>query len=523
VKRKIFLFLILFINLNSSLYAQVPSIQWAKCFGGGDYDRAYCVRQTFDGGFIVVGYTASVNGNVIGNHGDEDVWVIKLDSLGNIVWQKCLGGTWSERAYDIKQLPDSGFVIAGYSDSFDGDVTNVHGLSFDYWLVKLDKTGIIEWQKCLGGSDSDQGMSVTGDLDHGYAIVGEANSSDGDVSFQYGSGDFWVAKTDSTGNLIWQKSLGGTDYEFYPVIINSLDSGYVIAGYSSSPDGDVTGNHGVEDGWIVKINSTGAIVWQKAIGGSWSDGIKSIKATYDQGYIVAGSTQSNDFDVSGNHGSEDCWLVKLNSSGNIIWQKCFGGSNVDDALSVSTTSDSGYILVGQTGSNDGQITNWLGGTDIWIVKTDRFGNLEWQKSIGGSAIERPYSIEQTRDGGYILGGYTSSNDSDVMGNHSPFPYEDAWIVKLAPIGMEIMEEDLFKDFTSYFDVIKNLQVRFYSNKVEELEIQLLDISGRVLSHTQFKSNSGFNHFQLTNLEIASGIYFIQLSNQASKIVKKVFR
>jgi hypothetical protein len=520
---KRFLFLFFYVIFNSNLYSQVPSIQWAKCLGGGDNDHAYCVHQTLDGGFIVAGYTQSINGNVIGNHGGQDVWIIKLDSLGTIVWQKCLGGTGFERANDIKQLPDSGFIIAGYSDSFDGDVTNVHGFYDDYWLVKLDKTGSIEWQKCLGGSDTDWGMSVTNNYNNGYAVVGEANSSDGDVSLHHGSTDLWVAKTDSIGNLQWQKSLGGLDYEFAGQIIPTLDNGFFVSGTTNSPDGDVTGYHGLGDGWVIKLNGAGTIVWNKAIGGSAGDAIKSMKPTHDQAYILIGSSQSNDFDVSGNHGNTDFWLVKMDSIGNIIWQKCFGGSNADFGLSASTTSDGGYVLTGATGSNDGQVTTWLGGSDIWIVKTDSLANLEWQKTIGGSAVDEPYSIEQTRDEGYILAGFTSSNDSDVSGNHAPFFYDDMWIVKLAPIGMEIVEEDLFKDFTSYFDVIKNLQVRFYSNKVEELEIQLLDISGRVLSHTQFKSNPGFNHFQLTNLEIASGIYFIQLSNQATKNVKKVLR
>ncbi len=181
----------------------------------------------------------------------------------------------------------------------------------------------------------------------------------------------------------WQKSLGGSVSEVAQAIQKTNDGGYIIAGFTTSNNGDVSGNHGGGDWWVVKLNATGEIQWQRALGGTSTESAYSIQQTSDGGYIVAGRTHSNDGDVTGNHGDWDCWVVKLTSTGAIEWQKAFGGSSLDEAYSIQQTTDGGYILAGNSMSTDGDVTGNHGYFDIWVVKMNDTGAIQWQKSLGG--------------------------------------------------------------------------------------------------------------------------------------------
>ncbi|MDD4248563.1 MAG: PKD domain-containing protein, partial [Methanosarcina sp.] len=416
---------------NSTSYTATSSdieFHFIKSLGGSGGEYAQSIQQTSDGGYIVAGDSNSNDGNVTGNHGGSDYWVVKLDTTGNIVWQKSLGGSSYDNAYSIQQTSDGGYIVAGESNSNDGDVTGNHG-GFDYWVVKLDTTGNIVWQKSLGGSGGELAESIQQTSDGGYIVAGYSRSTDGDVTGNHGGYDYWVVKLDTTGNIVWQKSLGGSDHDYAYSIQQTSDGGYIVAGDSRSNDGDVTGNHGGYDSWVVKLDTTGNIVWQKCLGGSISDNAYSIQQTSDGGYIVAGYSGSTDGDVTGNHGEFDYWVVKLDTTGNIVWQKSLGGSDDEYAESIQQTSDGGYIVAGESNSNDGDVTGNHGESDYWVVKLDTTGNIVWQKSLGGSDWDDAYSIQQTSDGGYIVAGESDSNDGDVTGNHGGYDY---WVVKFAP-------------------------------------------------------------------------------------------
>ncbi len=400
-----------------------PRIIWQKALGGSSFDEANSIQQTADGGYIVAGYTWSDDGDVSENNGRYDFWIVKLDSNGNIEWQKALGGSSFDVANSVQQTADGGYIVAGYTASNNGDVngSEYHG-GTDFWVVKLDSDGNIKWQKVLGGSNDDEANSVQQTTDGGYIVAGYTESDDGDY-------DFWVVTLDNSGNIAWQKALGGSDWDVAHSIQQTTDGGYIVAGYTNSNDGDVSGNHGNSDFWVVKLDSNGNIVWQKALGGSSYDEAYSIQQTTDGGYIVAGYTESNDGDVSGSgyHGGYDFWVVKLDSNGNKQWQKALGGSGNDEAYSIQQTTDGGYIVAGYTWSNDGDVSGNHGNDDFWVVKLDRNGNIVWQKALGGSFSDGAYSIQQTADGGYIVAGYTWSNDGDVSGSHGN---DDFWVVKL---------------------------------------------------------------------------------------------
>jgi gliding motility-associated-like protein len=433
----ILIFCFLFCHTNFS-FSQAPIVEWQKCLGSDNGDYARSVWPTTDGGYIIAGYTESNGGDVIGYHGNlyiNDIWIVKLNSTGAIQWQKCLGGIYQEDGADIRQTPDGGYIVAGSSASPDCQGAISH-YGLDYWVVKLSPAGDIQWQKKLGGNKNEYAYSIDLTNDGGYVIAGHSESTDGDVTGNHGSRDYWVVKLDGIGNLQWQKSLGGSgDEEAYSVRATG-DGGCIVAGLTDSNDGDVSGNHGKRDYWIVKLDNTGALQWQKALGGSAFDEAWSIQITPD-GYIVAGTSSSNDGDVSGNHQSlgafSDGWVVKLNTTGTIQWQKCYGGSFNERINYVQLTSDGGYVVTGLAESSDGDVPCNAGVDDVWVFKINSTGNLEWKKTLGGRIFDEASCVQPLTDGNYILVGHTCSDN--VSGYHPHNQYNgtcaDFWILKLS--------------------------------------------------------------------------------------------
>ena len=399
---------------------------WQKCYGGSENDWPVSVINTSDGGYLVGGQTYSDDGDVSGNHGYLDIWIVKLDASRNLVWQRCLGGSYEDTIKSVIQTSDGGYLVNGETDSDDGDVSGYQGRT-DIWVVKLDSSGDLVWQKCLGGSRSDYSSSVIQTADGGFLVQGNTYSNNGNVTGNHGQLDIWVVKLDSSGNLTWQRCLGGSSSETGYQVLKTSDGGYLVNGETLSDNGDVLGNHGQLDIWVVKLDGTGALTWQRCLGGTDGDSSNSIHQTGDGGYLVDGSTQSNDGNVSGNHGNLDIWVAKLDSAGALTWQRCLGGLADEWPYSVFLTTDGGYLINGYTESNDTNVTGNHGQRDIWVVKLDTAGNPVWQRCLGGTDDDYPRTILQTADGGYLLRAMTYSNNGDVSGLHGQMDY---WIVKL---------------------------------------------------------------------------------------------
>lgn len=508
--KAIILFSTLFTLICVNISAQAPAIEWQKCFGGDTLDEAQAISQTMDGGYIVAGFTESNNGDVTGNHGFRDFWIIKLNSVGSVEWQKLLGGSNWDEAHSIQQTTDGGYVVCGLSNSTDGDVSGNHGWP-DFWIVKLDSIGSLEWQKSLGGTDWDEAYSIQQSLDGGFLVIGSTFSSNGDITGYHGGGDIWAVKLDALGNLEWQKTLGGSDWDDAFSLQKTDDGGYIFAGASQSNNGDVSGHHQFYDYWVVKLDSLASISWQKVLGGTAWDVAKSVQQTQDGGYIVSGYSESNDDDVNGNHGNWDYWIVKLNNMGGIQWDKCLGGTGSDVPFSIIETIDKGYLLAGNSNSNDGDVYGNHGNDDYWIVKLDSVGIFEWQTCLGGSGDDSPYSLQNTTDGGYILAGYTESNDGDVTGNHGG---SDMWIVKLEgfPISTPILENKT--TCALYPNPVSNVLTIEHSFR----EIQpytLLDVTGQLV--LQGLLNTQKDMIDLKNL--AEGTYLLKVGNQVKQVVK----
>ena len=503
MKKLFLIFNSAFLTLTYS-YAQ-PAIEWQKCLGGTFHDNAYSIQQTSDGGYVVASYTDSNNGDVAGNHGQYDYWVVKLDVTGNIQWQKCLGGTNADEASSIQQTSDGGYVVAGVASSNNGNVTGNHG-NLDYWIVKLDANGNIQWQKCLGGTGEERARSVQQTSDSGYVVAGYSKSNNGDVTGNHGNFDYWIVKLDVTGTIQWQKCLGGTADDMAYSIQQTSDGGYVVAGCSESINGDVTGNHGNFDSWVVKLDVTGTIQWQKCLGGTLSDYARSIQQTWDGGYVVAGIASSNDGDVTGNHGDEDYWVIKLDANGNIQWQKCFGGTGEDYAHSVRQSYDGGYVVAGYVWSNNGDVTGNHGGNDFWVVKLYVNGNTEWLMCLGGTDDEYAHSIIPTLDGGYIVAGSTDSDNGDVSGNHNDDGSSDVWIVKLSRnVGIE--EEANNFSFNISPNPFTTQAIITFNKQIHNATFSLYNLLGEKVAEVL---NINGESFQFNRGNLRSGVYVFEV-------------
>nr|WP_315197688.1 T9SS C-terminal target domain-containing protein [uncultured Flavobacterium sp.] len=340
-----------------------------------------------------------------------------INSAPTIQWQKTFGGSNSGIANCIQQTTDGGFIVAGSTNSNDGEVTNHHG-GTDIWIVKLNDSGSIQWQKTLGGSKDDQANSMQQTSDGGYIIAGITSSKDGDVTNKKEENgiDYWVIKLDFSGNIQWQKVFGGDSYDEAKSVQQTIDGGYILAGSSRSNFGNdkkegLLGGFN-DESWILKLNKDGIIQWQKVFGGEGYDNPESIQQTKDKGFIMVGKTNNS---IITSASDFNFYVVKFDESGTIQWQKSLGGTNDDCAYSVQQTKDGDYIIAGTTQSVDGDVTNIPGGSqDFWVVKLNLTGDIVWQKAFGETANDAAYSVQQTKDGGYIMVGSSGLKDIDAI-------------------------------------------------------------------------------------------------------------
>lgn len=506
------------INATSSIAQQQQGIEWAVSYGGASIDVGNSIQLTSDGGYVAIGKSRSSDGDITVNHGREDYWVVKISSDGSIQWQKSFGGSSEDNGRFVQGTSDGGYILIGFTMSNDGDVIGNHG-GYDCWVVKLDSIGDIEWQRALGGSGMDAGVSIIQTSDGGYAMISVSDSNDEDVYGNNGQTDFWVVKLSELGNIEWQKSLGGSSSETASSIQQTADGGYIVSGQSSSNDGDVTGNHGDSDFWIVKLSSFGDIQWQNSYGGAAYDHGLSIQETADGGYITCGFVESNNGNVTFNHGSRDVWVLKLSNNGDLEWEKSFGGTGDDWGHEIQITSDGGYVILGHSNSNDGDVFNIHGSRDYWAIKLSNFGVLEWQKTLGGSESDIGHSIRQTLDGGFILIGESQSNDGDVTGNHGASDY---WIVKLnATIGLSE-----FSDFewtiVSPNPVTSRLTIKVSLTNSEDLQVYIRDLLGHVvLEPIKFNNVSGLVEQSISTTMLSDGMYLLDIVGLKWRKTKRI--
>jgi len=390
-----------------------PVMSWQKCLNTPLIASSYIVQQTGDGGYLMFGRSESPNATPGDSSQDQGYWIVKMNPGGDIAWQKMYQG----------MIPQDSVLGPSYACRFDdAGISGVNrenttgNMSTDgSWVAKFTHDGDISWKKDLGPAFPAEIHSIQQTTDGGYIIAGNTGLSGGDRSRDRADLDCWIGKISPSGEISWKKTFGGSNDDLGYCIRQTIDGGYIVVGASASSDGDVTGNHGDFDYWVVKLTPNLEISWQKSFGGSKADIPSFVQQLSDGGYIVAGASASNDGDVTGNHGDLDYWIVKLTPGGELSWQKSYGGKGDDEKPCIRQIRDGGYIVVGQSESHDGDVTGNHGNYDYWMIKLAPDGALKWEKCLGGSRYDAGQSVVQTNDGGYIVAGVSGSHDGDLTG------------------------------------------------------------------------------------------------------------
>lgn len=502
--------LLLLLLFTISCFSQAPSIQWQKSFGGSGTDNVYQLKQTSDLGYITIGDSNSNTGDLSGNHGGYDVLVVKMDANGNQQWLKLFGGSADDRGRCILQTPDGGYIIGGHTYSNNGDVTLNRGFD-DIWIIKLDSAGEIQWQKTIGGSQSDTLGSLVQTSDGGYIAAGFSNSQNGDHDVNSILG-VWILKLSSDATIQWQKSYtNGVNINNEQRIRQTADNGYIVAFTSAylSPTSSY-------DIYIKKLDSLGNIQFQKSYGGSFQEDFTDVIQTDDLGFLIVASARSNDFDISGHHGtagsSSDVWVCKLNSLGIIQWQKSLGSTGADNGGIAKQTPDGGYIIAASASANNGDVTQTLGGPDAWIVKLNNAGTLLWQKSYGGNGLDKPADIQLTNDNSYIFSGMTNSNNGDIT---QSFGLADFWTVKLGP-ELSIDDFKQKKIIISPNPTTTLLDITI-ADDISFDKIVILDFTGKtILVQTE-------NNNQIDTSNLSNGLYFLEVFSGEDKYQTKFIK
>ena len=503
-------------------FAMSAQIIWQKSYGGTATEAPSAIKSTTDGGYIISGYSDSDDHDLTKNNGGYDFWIIKVDSTGKLQWQKSYGGSSYDQSRDMTTTRDGGYIITGEVYSNDGDIKGANG-KYDCWVIKLDSAGNLLWQNALGGSDDDEGIAIN-QLASGYYIMAGASSSlDKDVTGHHGSKgvyDCWIAILDSTGKLQWEQSFGGSQADLAYSVEQTKDGGYIIGGMTQSTDGDVIGNHGYYDAWILKLDLQGKIQWSKALGGSSIDYCSKIYQTPDGGYIGCGGANSNDGQVTGHHGDtnqSDVWVFKLDSAGNLLWEKSYGGSQYDWANNLAPTKDNGYILGCTSYSTDGDVTDHHGDTndaDIWLVKINASGNLQWTKSLGGTKDDRIRDLLVNKDGTYQLATSAQSTDGDVT--TTIWGSTDIWLVKYKGPNTGIPEISREKKSGLISSVSPNpaqnkILVTFNLRKAGQTKLTITDLTGQLLESVQLNDiQPGAKQYQFDVSSLQAGMYIVNL-------------
>jgi hypothetical protein len=419
-----------------------------RAYGGSNIDKIYSLVKTTDGGLLIAGLTGSQRDGDVGGslHGSNyDFWVARLNSNGDTVWTRSIGGAGYEWLTAATATTDGGFAVAGCTaSSQSGDVRGVNKGVQDWFIVKLKSNGDTLWTRMVGGAKQDIPFGITGTADGGIVVVGQLN-------WNTSEGDAMVVKYNSNGDLAWQKVFGGIEQDNATSVAVTANGSILVAGWTmTNNSGDIGTNHGNGDMWVLKLTSNGDKIWSKLYGGSGYDIANAIALTADDGFIIAGNSSSLDQDIVGkNHaqtqtkgdGYADMWVVKCNAGGDILWSNALGGPYGDECLGVAVTPDGGCIAVGDASTVGRDIEKihdnpdpQYGASDYWVVRLSNTGNKLWSKTYGCSEADIANSVVVNADNSIIVGGYLSprySTSSVVNGDvKSNRGVDDGWLIKL---------------------------------------------------------------------------------------------
>jgi hypothetical protein len=549
---------LLLLFLFYSCFIQSQDILWEKSYGGIHADYLFDAQPTADYGFILAGSSLSdKTGNKSeDNHGDLDYWIWKMNEKGDLDWQKSLGGSGFDLLQSIKNTKDGGFILAGTSNSPQspkgaiGDKKeNCRGIT-DFWVIKLNAKGEEQWQKTIGGNGQDELLCAFQTPDGGYMLGGSSSSTlapekditekgtidvkpdlTGKTEKCRGNMDYWIVKLDNSGTVLWQKTYGGEYADVLRSMEQTADGGYILGGYSNSPrSGDKTEeNKGIGDYWILKIDNLGEIEWQKTYGGNGDNQLYVIHQTKDGGYIAGGNSNSTtQLSYKGgtvNNGT-DYWVLKMDEKGDAVWSKTYNFGKVDILTSMVENEDHTFLIGGYAQSESDQGTK--GGLQLLKVSGDKAGINDyialkisdageelWKKTVGSKGEDILRKLIETRDGGYLLAG--TSNSKSSQDKNSTIGGNDFWVVKLKdkqkPEEIKVNIEAIPNPVTTFTNII-------ISYDFEQGTASVYDLLGRQMQHFEI-------HSRTVPIDLSSypeGIYVVSIKTNVHtdgvKVIKK---
>lgn len=447
-----------------------PQITFEKTYGGIDYEEANAVIQTDDGGFIIVGETKSFGA------GGTDIYVVRIKPDGDTMWTKTFGGVNYDEAYDIVKADDTHYLIGAYTTSFgvgEGDI----------YLIKIDLNGDTLWTKTIGTEANDHIKKIKKTSDGGFIMCGDFE--------EWGQYKYYLVKTDSDGDTVWTKAY---DYGIANSIVQTYDGGYalIIYPYAST--------YWRYDFHLVKTDEYGNITWSKFYGGpdpNYEIGF-ALEQTTDDGYLIAGRADGY------GAGGSDFLIIKTNSNGDSLWSKTFGGINDERAFTLTKTSDGGYLIGGYTSTFGG------GFFDVYLVKTNEYGDSLWTRTYGGTWQEMALDLKETDDGGFAIAGYTQTYGAGLF---------DCYLVKTDQNGLvtgindptdAIVEDfNLYQNYPNPFNPSTSIQYAISSRQFVSLKVY--DVLGNEIETlVNEEKPAGTYEIMWYAENLPSGVYFYQL-------------
>ncbi|MAO10977.1 MAG: hypothetical protein CMC07_08875 [Flavobacteriaceae bacterium] len=417
-------------------------VDYVKTYGGSNLDKAVSIVLADDGNYVILGSTKSTDGDITDKTtSDEDYWLLKVKPNGDIVWSKTYGGPEDDTASSLEKTSDGGYIASGYSRGAGGDVSNNEGFH-DFWIVKFTASGDLQWEKSYGFAGSDKAYKVIQTKDGGYIAAGVldvtasngegglgSNRSSQDLgrSVQHAGGDYWVIKLSASGQLQWRNYFGGTFTDTAYDIIQVSDGTYLVYGTSDSNDVDISGNIGTYDYWVVKVSVNGEMLWEKNYGGTQIENLYTATIAQDGSFVMFGDTRSDDENVSSNFGKADIWGVKIDADGALLSQQSYGGSEFESARGITSLTNGNFIVTGNTRSIEGDFTENNGDNDALVMLIDDNLNIEFQLTLGGSTFDFAQSAIEAENNTYVIAGSTQSNDKDIPQNRG---VEDLLLFKI---------------------------------------------------------------------------------------------
>jgi hypothetical protein len=481
-----FILLLLLSSLSAQVHARFnpPDIEWQKSFGGAGRDGLFGFAETSDKGFVLGGFSSSApGGNKTSVHyGSNDFWVIRINKHGTNLWEQSYGGSGDERISKIHVLSNGDILLAGYSSSGTNSVkTAVNHGAYDFWLVKIDPEGNKIWDRTYGGSGTDYLEVIEPTPDGGFLLGGQSSSpADGTKTAPWKAFvDYWLVKIDSNGLQLWDKTYSGSGLtqNSLEAIQPAFGGDFIIAGWSTSHTGiDKTATYyGSLDWWLLRIDSEGNKIWDRSYGGTGYETVWGVRESVQGSFLAGGLSSSADGTrTTGTFGANDYWILRLDEEGVVQWQKSHGGTGLDECRAFVPTADGGGLFCGKSASppSGNKESLWFGDNDFWAVRVDANGDKIWETSAGGTGLDDPFYMLQTSDGGYLIGGWS---DSPPNGNKTSAHYgdRDIWVVKLDKEKHQLAPETPTGGLTNGFSFsvsgLSNIYVAEFSTNLVQWE------------------------------------------------------